>query len=283
VVLPRFSLPIFALACTLVCGTAHAQRNPNEHLYVVRRGDSLRRVAEALQVSPISLAARNGLHTPYALRIGRRLRVPTETSPEILRALPTRGRLDATSADDDDAAGGAPAERAAPREGTTTLVRTRDLVEVTMNLRGGPREATRIERFLRFRDGSRHVIHPRLVRTLALFAEHFNGHRIVVLSGFRPMLRNARGPRRRHSLGYAVDIRVERTALAAVQSFCESLENLGCGIYPHANFVHVDVRLESAAWTDESSPNTHGARRPVDGSDESVFEVLEDAARIRQQ
>ena len=280
--LPRISLAL-AVACTLLCGTAHAQRNPNEHLYVVRRGDSLRRVADQLQVSPISLAARNGLHAPYAMRIGRRLRVPTETPAEILRTLPTRGRLDATSADDDNASGSTHVERAAPRAGTTTLVRARDMAEVTLNLRDGTRDAARIARFLRFRDGSGHVIHPRLARTLALFGEHFGGHRIVILSGFRPMLRNVRGPRTRHSLGYAADIRVERTGLASVQAFCESLENLGCGIYPHANFVHVDVRVESAAWSDESSPGTHGSRRPVDGSDESVTEVLDDSARSGQQ
>lgn len=264
---------------------AHAQRAPSEHLYVVRRGDSLRRVAEQLQVSPIALAARNNLHAPYAMRIGRRLRVPTETPVEILRALPTRARLDAGGADDDDASGGTRSDPAPPREGTTTttLVRARDQVELTLNLRGGTRVSARIERFLRFRDGSRHVIHPRLIREIALFSEHFAGHRIVVLSGFRPMLRNTRGLRTRHSLGYAVDIRVDRTALAAVQAFCESSENLGCGIYPHANFVHVDVRLEPAAWTDETTPSAHGSLRPTAGSDESVTEVLADAARIRAQ
>lgn len=38
---------------------------------------------------------------------------------------------------------------------------------------------------------------------------------------------------------------------------CHTLDDVGCGFYPHSKFVHVDVRLPGtghAFWIDESAP-----------------------------
>jgi LysM repeat protein len=274
-----------ALALVGAARRAQAQSGGAEHVYVVAPGDTLSRIASRLEVPPRALAERNYLTRPYALRVGRRLRLPDGVPPEVARRLPTRGQAEqggAHAADDDtaDAASTVRAEESTHRQGFATLVRARDGAVLATNLTApGQSLRVRAERFLRFRDGSRHPIHPRLLRVLATLSDHFDGRRIVVLSGFRPQLHNTSAPRTRHSQGYAVDLRVEGVALHSVQAYCESIANVGCGLHPHAGFVHVDVRREAASWTDPTPVGGHG--RPPPESDETVSEVMADAARVR--
>jgi uncharacterized protein YcbK (DUF882 family) len=267
-----------ALAAALLCSTpalCHAQTDETERVYVVRAGDTISRIAARLGVSPRALAARNYLTPPYRLRIGRRLRLPDGVDPNVARRLPTRAQLAAGN----NTTTVSPGENAhaSHRAGFVTLVRARDGAVLATNFTTGTRSLRmRVERFLRFRDGSRHLIHPRLLRHLAALSDHFGGRRIVVLSGFRPHLRDSVLPRGTHSRGYAVDLRVEDASLAAVHAFCTTLRGAGCGLYPRANFVHLDVRAEAAAWTDGSGPGDRRARRR--GAEESVAEVMDDAA-----
>jgi LysM repeat protein len=269
----RRSIPVGLVLAALVASapprTARAQTSREPRVYVVEPGDTLSSIADELGVSPRELAARNGLQAPFRLRVGRRLRLPPGVDPDVARDLPTRARL---AADEDGASRGGP--------GLVTLARQRDGATLTTNLHAETHgHRMRLERFLRFRDGSRHAIHPRLIRAVATLGEHFAGRRVVVLSGFRPQLRNPSAPRTRHSQGYAVDLRVEGVPVRAVHAFCTTLDALGCGLYPRGGYVHIDVRREAASWTENGGTDAHAAHSRE--SDETVAEVLADAAPVR--
>lgn len=277
----RGAVLVFA-ALNLFTAPAEAQ-SASDRVYVVQASDTVSRIAERLQVPVRDVIERNHLAPPYALRVGRRLRVPDGVPTDILRDLPRRGdpAADTATADviesrsrhTDDAAG---------RVGIVSLVRARDAAELTTHF-DNPSQAfrNRIERFLRFRDGSRHPIHQRLIRQLAAVSAHFDGRPITVLSGFRPQLYRRTGPRTRHSQGYAVDIRIDGVGTRELFQYCESLENMGCGFYPRARFVHFDVRREALSWEDNSQPGTRRANESVPDSDENVTEVTTDAAPVR--
>lgn len=237
------SVAVFALAYTFaslaVLPNAHAQHPPAEpavRVYVVQPGDTLLRVANRLGVPPRELAARNSLPRPYTLNVGQRLRLPTGVRPEVLTTLPTR-----------DEASGASSPQGAHRAGFVTMVRARDQQELSTNFAAAaPNLRVRVERFLRARDNRQHLVHPRLLRTLQLMSDRFGGRRIVLLSGYRPA--HAGEPVSRHSLGQAVDVRVEGIPLRDVWQYCQTLDNMGCGLFPRQDYVHVDVRTAPEAW-----------------------------------
>jgi uncharacterized protein YcbK (DUF882 family) len=273
----------FAGVAVLSFGSvARAQDGPGHHVYVVGARDTLSRVASRLHVPAAEIIVRNRLQPPYSLRIGRRLLLPPGVPAEVYRSLPARDRPaaanSASTPHHEHTEIDVPVDEPL-RPGWVTFVRRRDDAEATINLRAPIASYhARLERFFRFRDGSRHVVHPRLAHDLATLSDHFGSRHIVLLSGFRPQLAHSTGPRTRHSQGYAVDIRVEGIALHALFAYCQTLENVGCGLYPRANFVHIDVRRESDSWTDESPPGSRRASSTVQGSDETVSEVLADAA-----
>lgn len=226
---------------------SRAPLSTRDRVYVVRPNDTIRRIAATLEVPVAEVAALNNLRPPYLLTVGRRLRVPEGVSQEVLRALPTREEVST------DAEGGA------HHAGRVTLVRARDAAEMTTNFTAtGPALRARVERMLQARSGAAHMIHPRLVRVFPTISDRFGGRRITVLSGYRPHRGGRDEPRNRHALGYAVDLRVEGVALRQVWEFCRTIPNVGCGLSTRGNFVHVDVRTESAAWSigarDEPTP-----------------------------
>jgi uncharacterized protein YcbK (DUF882 family) len=274
---------VFALALASARHDAVAQ-NAHDRVYVVQQSDTVSRIAARLQVPVRAVIERNHLEPPFRLRVGRRLRLPDGVPAEVLRTLPRRDdpNADVATADANEARGGRSDDDAASRRGVVTLVRRRDDAELTTRF-DNPSQSfrNRIERFLRYRDGSRHGIHPRLLRQLAAVSAHFDGRPIIVLSGFRPQSWRRRGPRTRHSQGYAVDIRIDGVNVRELFQYCESLENMGCGLYPRARFVHMDVRLESVSWQDDSTPGSRHATESVPDSDETVAEVMADAAPVR--
>ena len=249
-------------------------------MYVVAPSDTVSRIAEHLEVPVRDVIERNHLAPPYQLRVGRRLRVPDGVSREILRTLPLRNAP--STATDAHAETSAETVGPARHDGLVSLVRRRDGAELETRF-DNPTQSfrNRIERFMRFRDGSRHPIHPRLIRQIAAVSEHFGGRPVTVLSGFRPQLYHHVGPRTRHSQGYAVDIRIENVGLRELFQYCESLENMGCGFYPHARFVHMDVRREPLSWEDDSTAGSRRSHETVPDSDENVFEVMTDSAPVR--
>ncbi len=258
-----------ALLLFVVPSRALAQRTPPDpatRVYVVQPGDTLLRVANRLGVAPRELAARNYLQRPYALTVGRRLRLPDGVTPEVLATLPTRDEAVNT-----DSGSGA------HRPGFVSLTRLRDNAQIATNFSANsPTLRTRVARFLRARDGREHLIHPRLMRTLQVMSDRYGGRVISVLSGYRPPRAGASASH--HNRGEAVDIRVEGVALRDVWTFCQSLRNLGCGLYARGNYLHLDVRAEALAW---QGPPRRGASQgsTLDPDpDEDPAVVAEDAA-----
>ena len=97
------------------------------------------------------------------------------------------------------------------------------------------------------------MLHPRLLGLIQQIALAFPGHGVAVYSGYR---RDAR-PSSPHLRGRAVDIALGGIANEQLFAYCRTLQDTGCGYYPHQPFVHVDVREPargSAAWVNISMP-----------------------------
>ncbi len=278
--MPRTALVVLSMALGLP-GLSQAQprrgaapRAPErvaDHVYIVRPGDTLRRVAGVLEVPPRDLAGVNGLRSPFPLRVGQRLRLPPGVSQEVLRTLPRRDELRAP-----------PSETGASRThrtGLVTFVRVRDEGEVTVNFTANPRNLrVRVEQVLRARNGVMRLVHPRLLRLFPVLSDRFGGRRIMVLSGYRPH-RRALGPLpNRHAQGYAVDLRVEGVPTSQVFAFCQTLSNVGCGYSPRADYLHLDVRPTSEHWTYRARTGSAGDNNVPPEDDVSL--VLEDAAPL---
>jgi Bacterial protein of unknown function (DUF882) len=114
----------------------------------------------------------------------------------------------------------------------------------------------------------------KLVERLELAVEHLRKGpepaRVVLVSGYRP-----RSAGSYHSTGRALDFRIEGVANEAIVAFCKTLADTGCGYYPNAGFVHMDVRDSGTghvAWTDVSRPGqapryvTSRTSEPIDSA-----------------
>lgn len=88
-----------------------------------------------------------------------------------------------------------------------------------------------------------------LVR-LQRLVEHFPGHGIEIVSGYRPHAH----PGSRHRSADALDLRIEDVDNFELSEFARTLEATGVGYYPNSTFVHVDVRATEAYWVDRSGP-----------------------------
>jgi uncharacterized protein YcbK (DUF882 family) len=266
------------LAALSVAAPASAQRRPrgapvdtSPRVYVVRPGDNIRRIATFLQVPFRELAARNSLTAPFALRVGRRLRLPEGVPDDVLRQLPTVDELRAGGATNDDGS------QRLHRSGVVTLVRARDQQEMTANFNANaPTLRSRVERWMSARNGAVRMVHPRMLRLLPQIADRFGGRRIVVLSGYRPHRGGRAEERSRHAQGMAADLRVEGVPSRQLYQFCQTLGNVGCGHSPRADYVHVDVRPAPVHWV--YTARTGSAGDPNSTPEDDVAEVLADAA-----
>jgi uncharacterized protein YcbK (DUF882 family) len=101
----------------------------------------------------------------------------------------------------------------------------------------------------------RHAMSPRLLRLLAETSRHFEGHRLLVVAGYRAPVA-ARNPKSPHKLGLAADFRVEGVSNPDLRDYLRAtFARTGVGYYPNSLFVHLDVRkTASAFWIDYSSP-----------------------------
>lgn len=107
--------------------------------------------------------------------------------------------------------------------------------------------------FRSWRTQQRRTVHPRLLRTLAHIQSHFGKRRIEIISGYRtPAVGNELNSY--HQVGRAADVRIVGVPKAELFAYCRTLKRMGCGYYPKAEFVHVDVRGTSAIWVDRSPP-----------------------------
>lgn len=116
------------------------------------------------------------------------------------------------------------------------------------------RDWRRANHFFRSRKANkRRTTHPRLLRTLAHIQSHFGGKRIEIVSGYRaPVPGDTLNSY--HQVGRAADFRIVGVSKETLFAYCQSLPKLGCGYYPNARFVHVDVRGTATVWVDRSPP-----------------------------
>jgi uncharacterized protein YcbK (DUF882 family) len=103
-------------------------------------------------------------------------------------------------------------------------------------------------------------IDPHLFDILSHIYDHFNKP-IALISGFRNQARTTSF----HYVGSASDITIQGLADGQLKAYVESLDTggMGIGIYPHAGFIHVDVRPEpSYRWIDNSPPGSSDMGQP---------------------
>jgi uncharacterized protein YcbK (DUF882 family) len=265
------------LVGVLFARVGYAQ-DAGDHVYVVAHGDSISTIAQHLGVTTRVLAERNHLQPPFALRVGRRLRLPDSVDAAVLRTLPwrdgaapTNGSSSSSSRSDHSSARGGSSVASSPSSsrghgrsrdwgrprspGTVRFVREYNDERLTLNLRRmTPHARRRMENFLRFTDGRHHPMNPRLLRQIAIVSDHFGGRTLHVVSGFRPFRRGQYTAHSNHNIGSAMDFRIEGVSNRALRDFCRTLPQTGCGFYPRSVFVHMDVREESATWVDWSRP-----------------------------
>lgn len=107
-------------------------------------------------------------------------------------------------------------------------------------------------------------IDPRLYVILSHVYDHFQKP-LQLVSGFR----NQRRETSFHFKGSASDIRIKGVAPKKIREFAATLDagGMGIGIYPKAQFVHLDVRPPpSYRWIDNARPNPNSPdKRPPRG------------------
>ena len=81
------------------------------------------------------------------------------------------------------------------------------------------------------------LLHPRLLWLVNKLALAYPGHPIYLISGYR---RDAHGSF--HKQGRALDLFMTGVPNEDLFKYCHKLKDVGCGYYPHHNFIHVDVR-----------------------------------------
>ncbi len=101
--------------------------------------------------------------------------------------------------------------------------------------------------------GEVRAVRPELYEQLSRISDHFGGKKIELVSGFRFAERSSS----RHFHASAMDIRIKEVSIRDMYAYAESLDggNMGIGIYPTSQFVHVDYRAPgepSYRWTDWS-------------------------------
>jgi hypothetical protein len=95
-----------------------------------------------------------------------------------------------------------------------------------------------------------HALNAGLLERLQQIADHYPGHAIEIVSGYRPTARVGS----RHRSGDALDLRLDGVDGAELSAFVRGLAATGVGYYPNSGFVHVDVRTEAFYWVDNSGP-----------------------------
>jgi uncharacterized protein YcbK (DUF882 family) len=103
-------------------------------------------------------------------------------------------------------------------------------------------------------------IDPHLFEVISHIYDHFKKP-IALISGFR----NQRRTTSYHYVGSASDITIQGMPDGRLKNFVEGLDTggMGVGIYPHAGFIHVDMRPEpSYRWVDHSPPGSSDMGQP---------------------
>jgi uncharacterized protein YcbK (DUF882 family) len=226
-------------------------------------GDSLASIAHRHEISAEELALANHLQPGTPLRLGQRLVLPGEESAREQQTAEQRW--------------GAP-----KRPGVVKLYRVwseEDRMLRLLDERGRVRlpMLAELEHLLRPRTANVRdkspgkEPHPRLVRLLAQVSDHFGGRPIHIISGYRHPGGYTK-PTSRHVAAQAIDFRIPGVPLEALREYCAKLDHVGVGFYPRSQFVHLDVRRDSARWTDYSGAGEAPRREPPGGNAEKSEE-----------
>ncbi len=260
--------------------------------HVVRPGQSLARIARRYHVTVADLAAANGLSATAAVRPGQELRLPESgcvyvaqgdslieiahdhncTVAELVRlnhlhegqALQVGQRLTLPGYEPPRGSRGGTASRwGTPRTpGTATFyriaTRTRSRIRLVDTTHRASRAAIRRLGLLMRPRGSRpRETFPnppaRLIELLARVSDHFGGHVIQIVSGYR----HAGGYTRessQHTHGHAIDIHIDGVSNTDLRDYLRTFDHVGVGYYPRSTFIHFDVRDRSTYWVDWSRP-----------------------------
>jgi uncharacterized protein YcbK (DUF882 family) len=231
------------LSSTAAVRPGQELRIPESGCVYVRSGDSLGEIAHAHGCTIAELMRLNHLHEGQALQIGQRLVLPGYEAPRGSRATASRWGTARTP-------------------GTATFyriaTRTRDRVRLVDTTRRATRASIRRVGLLMRPRGARPRETfpnppPRLIELLARVSDHFGGHVIQVVSGYR----HAGGYTRdssQHTHGHAIDIHVDGVPNTELRDYLRTFDRVGVGFYPRSSFVHFDVRTRSAYWVDWSRP-----------------------------
>jgi uncharacterized protein YcbK (DUF882 family) len=97
------------------------------------------------------------------------------------------------------------------------------------------------------------ALKPRLVQLAFKAAYHFHATKLIVVSGYRRMVRRKGGY---HASGAALDFKLPGIDYRQLGAYLRSFPRAGVGIYtnPRTQFVHLDVRDHSYHWLDASPP-----------------------------
>lgn len=94
---------------------------------------------------------------------------------------------------------------------------------------------------------------PGVITRLHAIAKKIPGRTLSIVGGPQP----SAGGSSAHTSGRAVDLRVEGVDNQKLIEICRSLPDTGCGYYPNASFIHLDVRASGAGkvfWIDAAEP-----------------------------
>jgi uncharacterized protein YcbK (DUF882 family) len=216
-------------------------------------GDSLASIAHRHEISAEELALANHMHPGEPLRLGQRLLLPGEESAKEQQSAEQRW--------------GSP-----KRPGVANLYRVWSEESRRVRLldeRGRVRRAALkdLTYLLRPRTPNKKdkspgkEPHARLVRLLAQVADHFGGRPVHIISGYRHPGGYTKTTSR-HVAAQAIDFRIPGVPIEALRAYCSKLDHVGVGFYPRSQFVHLDVRRDSARWTDYSGSGEAPMREP---------------------
>jgi uncharacterized protein YcbK (DUF882 family) len=229
--------------------------------HIVKQGDTVIRIAKRYRVDVDELRELNRIRDDSKLRIGQRVVIPKGKRVDPADAIDAAGSID----------------EAEPKwNGKATVVRVRDSERKTMTMfdkRGRVRQYARrtISRLARSKKGKVRWLDRRLIALIGRVAEHYPGHDIEIISGYRPHRRGRK--RSQHAKGKAIDFRVRGVPDLELYDFLRTFPKVGVGYYPNSTFVHLDVRDKKFLWTDVSGPGEKAiyVKPGEDGSAESAI------------
>ncbi len=106
--------------------------------------------------------------------------------------------------------------------------------------------------------GKVRAVRAELYEQLSRIHDHFDKKPLVLVSGFRAAIGSTvERTSSRHYHASAADFRIKDVSITEIRKYAESLDmgNMGIGIYPNSQFVHVDFRAPgepSFRWVDYS-------------------------------